>query len=226
MNTGPRDDAEDRAIARALGVSEEDAAEMDDTRVREYQREYEEVLAHLPFDEKAPPPALEAKVLAAARAKRAPAATSIAPTSIDRARRRRRGAARFAAMGAAIAAAASIVVFAVTSDGDGDGTSGRIDQVSSTDEVAVALEQPGTRTAALDGVGSVALTAGGDGYLYDLALPGEPTTLWLQTASDAIRVGDIDSASAVVKFHVSGAVDSVRGVFVTAGDTEIARAEL
>lgn len=225
---GPRDDAEDRAIARALGIneamhegmsegmSEEDGGAMDETLVREYQ----EVLAHLPFEEKAPPPALEARVLAAARAQRAPAAPSI-----DRARRRR-GAARFAAAGAAIAAAAAIAVFAITSDGDGGGPEGRIEEVSNRDEVAGALAEPGTRIAALDGVGSVALTAGGEGFLYDLALPGGTSyTLWLRTAGGGVRVGDLDPVpAALVKFAVSGAVDSVLGVYLTAGGTEVASA--
>ena len=60
----PNDEAEDRVIARALDAEEADEAAMDRATLDEYRR----VLAHLPFEEVAPPAALEHRVFEAALA--------------------------------------------------------------------------------------------------------------------------------------------------------------
>ena len=65
----PHDEAEDQVIGRALDAddtNETDEAAMDRATLDEYQR----VLAHLPFDEIAPPAELEDRVVAAALAQR------------------------------------------------------------------------------------------------------------------------------------------------------------
>ena len=136
----PNDEAEDRVIARALDAEETDEAAMDRATVEEYQK----VLAYLPFDEVAPPVAVEQRVFDAALAARPAAATSIhrRPAS------KRRATARWITLGAAVAAAAAVVAFMFTTSGDSGGVGGRVELASASGSAEI-VEQPGAKVATL-----------------------------------------------------------------------------
>ena len=214
-------DDEDRAIARALGV---DAPQAEDpsTLDADAVRDYEAVVAALPFEAVAPRPELENEVVAAALARRPAAARAIAG---GRSRARRSTAPRWIAIGGAVLAAAAIAVaLAVDRPATGPGSPGaRIVPVVSTAGVAKVLADPATRTGVLhapngDTAGRVALGPDGQGFLYDLTsapLPaGQARWLWLRTGSDPVRVGRLTDTP-TVHFVVRGDVSAVDGVLVT-----------
>jgi hypothetical protein len=212
----PMNEAEDRVIARVLDLEDGDEAAMDRATLDEYRR----VAAHLPFEEVAPAPELEDRVVAAALAVRPPAAHSID------ARARRRATARWVTLGAAAAAAVAVVTFMFTTSDDTGTVGGRVDPIRTDFPVQELVGEPGTRDAELssEGVGPdqppagrVALAPDGDGVLYDLNLPatmpGEVVWVWLVVEDEAVPIGAIrDSATEIVPFHVTGASSTVAGV--------------
>jgi anti-sigma-K factor RskA len=209
------DDFEDRVIARALDAEETDEAAMDRATLEEYQR----VLAHLPFEEIAPPVELEERVIGAALAQRPAAARSISSKA------RRRATARWVTLGAAVAAAAAVIafMFATPSHDGHTEPNGRLVGVGVQDIVTPILHTEGTRTATLEvnGVemGEVALAPNGDGALYQLRLPDAPPNqrlwLWLVTDGTVVPIGPLPTQSSTVGFHVSGEVSAVKGVAIS-----------
>ena len=224
--TTPIDDAEDRAIARALDA--DDAASFqtgmgatgmgtidDETRATD---EYREALSYLPFSEVEPASDLEDRVVAAALARR-PADVP----ALVRAARRRSVARRVTMVGAAVAGAAVITLMVVTADTPERALQGRIEEIADSTGI---VEQPGTRTATLiatdEGqVGTAVLAPDGNGVLHDLALPSPASSqvlwVWLVTGEAPVRLGPIaDPAARSIGFTVTGDVDAVRGIAISA----------
>jgi hypothetical protein len=209
---------EDAVIGRALHALDAiDAVDLDvsaDVEVLEYH----EVVSHLPFEERTPPAALEARVLDAARAARAPEVPSLAA--------RRRRARRIVAVGAA-AAVAAIVTLAVFVGGGSDVTGPRIDRYISHADPAVVSRlraMPGARefdltnTSGGGSVGSVVVTPNGDGAFSDPSLsdrPGVQYWFWVSDGNQNIRVGEIDPRGNGFLFTVHG-VSSMTGALVSA----------
>jgi len=213
----PREDAVDRAIARALDMpgTADDADGAGDDAVREYR----EVLSHLPFDEVPPPAGLEDRVVAAAAARRPASVVPIA----HRESARRRATARAVGFGATAVAAAAVIAFALAPRGDG-GPDARIEQAASSNALDAVLAAEGTRAAALGDAGSVALASDGTGYLYDLTLEPGDYTLALTTSDREIDVGRFSTGGSVLAFEVDGDVGTVTGAVVRAGETVVATA--
>ena len=212
----PNDEAEDRVIAWALDAEEADEAAMDRAALDEYRT----VLAHLPFEEVAPPVALEQRVFEAALAARPAAATSIRrPAS------KRRATARWVTLGAAVTAAAAVIAFMFTTSGDSGGVGGRVELTRASGGSEIA-EQPGAKNATLtrEGVqgtvevGKVALAPDGEGVLYELDLadatdPDEVVWVWLVANDKLVPIGEItDPTTETVSFKVTGDVRTVDGV--------------
>jgi hypothetical protein len=164
---------EELVIGRALHALDEiDRDPDDDVEVLEYNG----VLQYLPFEEVAPPAALEARVLTAARFARAPEVPSLAS--------RRRRTRRIVAVGAA-AAVAAVVSLAVVREGDSSGQRTTVDFVSTRPTPAVVRElesRHGAKTFELrstSGVVGTVVAAGDDGAVYDTTLPPVPgTSYW------------------------------------------------
>ena len=172
----PNDEAEDRVIARALDAEEADEAAMDRATLDEYRR----VLAHLPFEEVAPPAALEHRVFEAALASRPAAVPSIAGRAA-----KRRATARWVTLGAAVtAAAAAVITFMFTTSGDsGRSRRTRRAHARASAPPTSSSTSPARRTATLTSegvqgatqeIGKVALAPDGEGVLYDLQLADAP----------------------------------------------------
>jgi anti-sigma-K factor RskA len=209
------DDDEDRAIARALDepVNGDDMDIADDDTMTD---EYRTALSHLPFEEIAPPPDLEERVMAAALERR-----SSQTVSLERARHRRRTRVRWAALGAVAVAAAAIVAVLLVDTSSTQQPSGSIETVAvQRADLDAALANPATRSGAFTGDparGFVALTPDGDGFLYDYAAnapAGRTAWLWLVTSDgDKVRVGRLPNPpNGEVEFNVDGDVDAVRAV--------------
>jgi hypothetical protein len=97
---------EEQVIGRALHALDDIELDVaDDAAVVEYHH----VLSYLPFDEMTPPPALEARVLDAARAARTPDVPSLAA--------RHRKTRRLVAVGAAAAVAAAVTLALIVGGG-------------------------------------------------------------------------------------------------------------
>jgi hypothetical protein len=211
-------DDEDRAIARALNVSD-DGGSVGERAVLEYR----EVLANLPFDTITPPLDLEDRVVTAALARR-PAAT----TALDGARTQRRSRQRAAALGAVAAAAAIIVAVLVTTrDSSSPTPKGRITVVATSRSDAEALlSKPGTRSGAFERtIGKVALARSGQGSLYDLR-PSAVIGVWLDTKGGSTSLGAALPRNGVIAFSVDRP-DLVTAVRLTNPDgTDLARAPL
>jgi hypothetical protein len=215
----PHDDAEDQVIGRALDADDtNDTAEaaMDRATLDEYQR----VLSYLPFEEIAPPAALEDRVVAAALASRPASVRSITGA-------RRRKTARWVTLGAAVAAAAAVIMFMFASTGDHKPTpGGRVDLAAAGREANVVhpiLAAPGTRQAPLRAnkttVGEAALSTKGQGVLYDLMLEspatGEHYWVWLVTKDKVVRIGELPEVGDTVRFTVNGDPSAVTGVSIS-----------
>jgi hypothetical protein len=215
----PNDEAEDRVIARALDAAEsyEDGAAMDRATLDEYRK----VLSYLPFEEVAPPVALEDRVVSAALDARPATVRSLAGHAA-----KRRSTARWITLGAAVAAAAAVITFMFTTSDDSGGFGGQVELASSDYPVAELRAQPGTREAPLIDlgsrrlsrmVGSVALGEDGEGVLYNLRLPetqpGQVIWVWLIADDKLVPIGAIEDPTAdTVPFEVTGDSSSVDGV--------------
>jgi hypothetical protein len=213
-------DDEDRAIAQALNVSDNDGGSFDERAVLEYR----EVLGHLPFDAITPPLDLEDRVVAAALARRPAAATAL-----DGARTQRRSRRRAAALGAvAVAAAIIVAVLVTTRDSSSPTPKGRITAVATSRSDAEALlNKAGTRSGAFErAIGKVALARSGQGSLYDLR-PSAVIGVWLDTkGGGSTSLGAALPRDGVIAFSVDRP-DLVTAVRLTNPDgTDLARAPL
>jgi hypothetical protein len=220
--TSPLDDAEDRAIARALdaddpasrttgmGSADDDMGATD---------EYREALSYLPFAEVEPAPELEDRVVAAALARR-PADVP----ALERAARRRSIARRATLVGTAVAGAAVISLLVGTADRPERPLGGRIEEIA--DSVTSIVEEQGTRAATLtaadkESVGTAVLATDGNGVLYDLALPTPASSqvlwVWLVTPGAPVRLGPVAHPDArSIGFTVTGDTDAVKGIAISA----------
>ncbi|GIU86099.1 MAG: hypothetical protein KatS3mg009_0614 [Acidimicrobiia bacterium] len=209
QRAGPDDGREDAAIARALGGSTED---LDGSELpageRELLDEYRVVLSHLPFDEVAPPPGLEERVVEAALRRRAPRAAALGPA-------RRRRIARRVVLAVAAAAAAAIVAVLATGGAEGPAVRGRVEAVAA----AVPEPGPGAVRASLEGsiTGEVVLARDGSGALNALRMGAAPPedhvlTLWLRAGEEAVLVGAVPARAGTILFEVIGDVSAVTGV--------------
>lgn len=223
MNHDPSADHDDALIARALDQPDA-AAPLDEAGLAEYR----EVLSHLPFDEVAPPPQLEDRIMAAARAAR-PAASPLSVERVARPSRRWRTWALPAV--AAAAAAAAIVMVATEPDGGGGGRGGRDAALVARPrpaDLAELLADPASRNLALVSaggrqVGKAVLGTNGRGEVYDLTLPaagtGETYWLWLTSDHGPVRVGELGGSPETAAFEVDGEVDGAVLSVETAGST-------
>jgi anti-sigma-K factor RskA len=214
-------DDDDRAIAQALGVEHHDGpddAPVDTAAVDEYRQ----ALTHLPFDEEAPPPDLEDRVLAAAQRRRPSTTTAIESAPSKRAERSRNAGRWIVLGGAAVAAVIALIVLFAGSDAR-DKPAGQVETVGSGSvDVEAVTDTPGARNGSLEGTdvsGTAALAPDGAGVLYELALPAAPvdTTrwLWLLTDDDAVAAGELPAGVSEVAFQVTGDTDRVDGVAIS-----------
>ncbi|MGH8978500.1 MAG: anti-sigma factor domain-containing protein [Acidimicrobiia bacterium] len=215
----PHDEHEDRVIARALDVdtdTDTDEAAMDRATLDEYRQ----VLAHLPFDEVAPPAELEDRVFAAALETRPAAVPSIGHSSA-----RKRAAARWVTLGAAVAAAAAVVTFMFTTSNDTTPVRGTVDPIRADFPLRDIINDPEARNAVLltegEGApreaGQVALTPEGEGAIVDLTLPattrGEVVWVWLVVDDTKTPIGVLrDPTVTRVRFDVTGDATAVDGL--------------
>jgi hypothetical protein len=168
------------------------------------------VLAHLPFDEVAPPPDLEERTMAAALARR--------PASVDEvaaARHRRRNRMRLlTASAAAIVALVAIGALVATRD-QSSGSPNRIEAVSANRaDVQELLDAPGSRTGTFPaGAGQTVLATDGRGDLYELQATG-PVSVAIETADGTVALGDATPRNGIIAFHVQHP-ELVRAVRVT-----------
>jgi hypothetical protein len=214
-----QDEYEDQAIAWAFHLDDDNEAAMDRAVVEDYQR----VLSHLPFDEVAPPAALEDQVMEAALVARPATVRSISSAK----RARRRATARWATLGAAVVAAAAVIGFMFVTSNDSKPTPGGSVELAGAGHKSVRgpiLDQVGTRKGNLIDMkgatrGEAALAPNGDGVLYDLdSLPtppaGENLWVWLDTGEKVIPIGAVQDFQPddPIPFHVTGDVDAVKAV--------------
>ena len=212
-------DEEDRAIARALDVSD-DGGPVDERALDDYR----EVVGHLPLEDVAPAQDLEDRVVAAALGRR-PATTS----ALDRARAQRRSRLRGATLGAvAVAAAIIVAVLVVTHDSSSKMPNGRITSVAaSRPDIDALLRQAGTRTGTFDDQrGKVVLGRNGEGNLYALT-PAAAVGVSLESAQGTVvSLGSAVPADGSITFSVDHP-DLVTAVRLTKPDgTLLARATL
>jgi hypothetical protein len=207
--TDERLEHEDLVIGRALHALDEiDRDVLDDVEVLEYH----EVLSHLPFDEVPPPPALEARVLEAARATRPPQVRSL----VSRSRTTR----RLIAVGAAAAVAAAVTLVVVNDAGNGSRW-GDVEYIRRETRAAVSRLQDtqGSDTFELTGdagetLARVVVTPEGEGALYGVVLPPRSDRtywFWLSGSGEARPVHDFATAGMLFEFD-----GDVTGAFVTA----------
>jgi hypothetical protein len=166
-------DEEDRAIARAIDVSE-DSGPVDERAVDAYR----EVLGHFPVEGVTPPSDLEDRVVATALAHR-----SATTSTLDRARAQRRARLRAATLGAvAVAAAIIVAVLVMTHDSSSPVPTGRITSVAaSRPDIDALLRRPGTRTGTFDhGGAKVVMGQSGKGSVYALA-PSAVVGVWVES---------------------------------------------
>src|SRR5262249_19164162 len=141
------------------------------------------VLAHLPFDEVAPPPGLEDRVMSAALRRR--------PVPQPRSRR---GQAILA--GLAIAALIAALVLVVANHHSPLART-RVENASVTRaDVDSVLSASGVRTGAFPNGGRVALAPDGRGYLYRLA-PGK-----VAVALDNLALGTVQPHAGIIALRV------------------------
>lgn len=213
-------DPDDAAIARALHAvdpTEEETGPVDDDDVAQY----ENVLANFPLHEVPPPPDLEGRVLAAARAAR-PAAARAIDTRAARVRTRRRVAVLVAAGAAAVLAIGALV------NGEHNAPVVRGNLQPSTQrhsDVDAVLGEPGSRTGVFTPGGArVALGPDGRGEIYDLEDPG-PLTVGMTNEAATTILGTAVPSNGMIGFVVDKPAD-VNAVVLLRDGVEIARAPL
>jgi hypothetical protein len=178
-------------------------------------RDYYEVLGYMPIEDIAPPVALESRVLAAARAARAPAVPSLSS--------RRRKKARVVTLGAAAAVAAAVAL-AVVVDNGGPGTYTQGRNVAKVDPAKVEQYRStsGAHSIELTGpggtAGNVVVTPQGHGALYNTNLHAEPGItywFWVSSSEGSIPVASVSTKpGSGLTFSVNGATPT--GAFITA----------
>jgi hypothetical protein len=220
-------DAEDRAIARALGAAPEaETAGADEQLVDQYR----EVLGAMQSETATPPLELEDRIVAAALARR-PAATGVerpaTVSSLDRARDRRRLRLRVAALAVATVAAA-VVVGAIVQTGRTDSpvASGRLSLTTlKRADVDALLRTQGTRTGSFGaGLGSVAIGRDGNAAVYDLRIKA-PLVVRLTSNGGTTSLAPTRPTGAAIAFVVDHP-ERVNTVSLVRNGVEIARAEL
>ena len=156
------------------------------------------VLAHLPFDEVAPPPELEERTMAAALARRPAGADELAAAR----HRRRSGVRLLTVAAAAIVAIVAIGALVATRD-ESPGAPNRIEAVSaSRADVQELLDSAGSRTGRFPGgTGKAVLATDGRGDLYDLQ-PTGPVTVAIETADGTVVLGHAIPNNGIIAFHV------------------------
>ncbi len=157
------------------------------------------VLAHLPFDEVAPPTELEERTMAAALARRPAAGDEVAA-----ARQRRRSRVRLlTAAAAAIVAIVAIGALVATRNPSSSGSPNRIEAVSATGaDVQELVDSAGSRTGTFPaGAGQTVLASDGRGDLYDLRSTG-PVSVAIETADGTVVLGDATPRNGIIAFHV------------------------
>jgi hypothetical protein len=175
------------------------------------------VLAHLPFDEVAPPPGLEDRVMGAAMNARQPVTAVRA--------RRGRGLRVALASAAAIAAVLAVVLLAFGSSGSSSHP-GRIENASATRaDVDTLVHSPGARVGAFPGgSGDVVLAPDGRGYLYNIR-PAGRLHVQVETGSSRFDLGSGVPHNGVLGFRVDNA-PAVRAVVITGDSGQPLRAGL
>jgi hypothetical protein len=179
------------------------------------------VLAHLPFDEVAPPPELEERTMAAALARRPAGADELAA-----ARHRRRSRARLLTAAAAAIVAIVAIAALVASRDQSSGTPDRIEAVSSSRaDVRTLLDSPGSRTGRFPGgTGKAVLATNGRGDLYDLR-PTKAMTVAIETADGTVVLGNATPHDGIIAFHVQHP-ELVRAVSISPRPGQALRAAL
>jgi hypothetical protein len=224
-------DADDLAIARALDVLPTGAQA--DTVDPDLLADYLDVVTNLPFDEIAPPPPLENRVIDSALAAR-PATVSTIEGARERRRRFDRASTetvrsteptplrrRFAIVAAAAAVAALLALgsalLANRNDSPGAAPVSTVDHAQRVKlhrlEADPSASRSVLRSASGTSVGRVIVGSDGDAFIYDVSLPRAPAGhtywLWLDTGSGVTRVGDLGPALVAAELHVRGPVHGV-----------------
>jgi hypothetical protein len=181
---------EEQVIGRALHALDDIELDVADDAAAV---EYHHVLSYLPFDEMTPPPALEARVLDAARAARTPDVPSLAA--------RHRKTRRLVAVGAAAAVAAAVTLALIVGGGsNATNTKAELAAAPHANFSAKLLGQAGAKQFALvdnndTKVGSVVLS-GHDGAL-DLDVPTPSLYRFALTGPDGQQASLGNTAEAV-----------------------------
>jgi hypothetical protein len=172
-----------------------------------------QVLAHLPFDEVAPPAALEERVMSAALEARPIATKRSRPT-------------RAVLAGLAAAALIAAVTLIVVNHRPSTSPPTRIQAVvASQADINAAQASPGARTGSLPGnAGRVVLATNGKGYVYDLAARGS-VAIALETATNTVPIGSGQPHSGILAFTVDHP-ERVQAVVVTPSGGQALRAAL
>lgn len=164
-----------------------------------------QVLAHLPFDEVAPPSGLEDRVMSAALTARPSA-------------KRRSHSTRAVLAGLAAAAIIAAVVLVVVNNRTSTAPPTRIEPASATKaDVDAALASSGARRGGFpDDAGRVVLTSSGRGYVYGLAT-NDVLTIDLQTATGTQNIGSARPQAGIIAFRVDHPERVQSVVLATAG---------
>jgi hypothetical protein len=173
------------------------------------------VLAHLPFDEVAPPPALEDRVMTAALNQR---------PARDGMHRRRWGTIVLAS--AAVIAVVLAVAFLTVGRNGSSTRGGRLEPASATHaDVDALVRSAGARTGTLPGgAGHVVLATDGRGYLYDLRSSGA-VQVGVETSGGLVELGSGIPQNAILGFRVDNP-SAVQAVVATDTSGQELRAAL
>ena len=210
------DETEDAAIARALDMEGAGPAE------EQLVDEYRDVLSHMNFEELAPAPELEDRMVAAALARR-PAGVH----TLDAARAKRRSRTRMAILGATAAAAAIAVAFLLAGGDSNPGApNGHIElSTSQAADVEAILSEPGARVGTFsNGAGNVSLSPAGQGDVYGLKITG-PVTIGLVSADGTSALPRATPVDGVIGFGVDHP-DRVTAITLSQHGREVATASL
>jgi len=197
-------DAEDQAIARALGAASEAETRDADERLID---EYRDVLAHLPVPEIEPRADLEDRVLSAALARRAAPTPSIERARDDRNRNRNRNRIRVAVLAITTAAAAVVIGLIVTAQSSSSPTAGGriVNTTYRGEDVQALLRTPGARVADLGpSAGKVVVVPDGRSAIYDVpATQTDPLVIGLVSKGGTTLLGPVRADGGTIAFSVT-----------------------